>query len=89
MVWAAEDTTEALRPQYRGEAVDAVHLRLNELWRLCLGEGPTTVASVVDVDRGAVQRWLRWYRAGGRPKCRLPDIQKPFDWQALESLGKV
>ena len=43
--WAPEDTAEALHAQYRAEPVAEVRTRLQALWRLRLGEGPTAVAA--------------------------------------------
>jgi len=70
VVWATEDTAEALHAQYRAEPVPEVRVRLHVLWRLRLGEGPTVAAAVVGVGRSSVQRWLRWYRAGGLAAVR-------------------
>ena len=70
VVWAEEDTTEALHARYRAEAVIEVRTRLHALWLLRRGEGPTAVAAVVGVSRNAVQPWLRWYRAGGLAAVR-------------------
>ena len=70
IVWAAEDTADALHARYRAEAVAEVRTRLHALWRLRLGEGPTAVAAVVGVSRNAVQMWLRWYRSGGLAAVR-------------------
>ena len=70
IVWAVEDTAEALHAQYRAEPVAEVRTRLHALWRLRLGEGPTEVAAVVGVSRNAVQQWLRWYRSGGLAAVR-------------------
>ena len=70
VVWAAEDTAEALHARYRAEAVAEVRTRLHALWLLRQGEGPTAVAAVVGVSRNAVQQWLRWYRCGGLAAVR-------------------
>ncbi len=64
IVWAAEDTADALHARYRAEAVAEVRTRLHALWLLRQGQGPTAVAVVVGVSRNAVQMWLRWYRCG-------------------------
>ncbi len=69
IVWAAADTA-ALHAQYRAEPVPEVRVRLHVLWRLRLEEGPTVAAAVVGVGRSSVQRWLRWYRAGGLAAVR-------------------
>ena len=68
--WAPADTAAALHAQYRAEPVAEVRTRLHALWLLRRGEGPTAVAAVVGVGRNAVQRWLRWYRAGGLEAVR-------------------
>ena len=70
IIWAVEDTAEALHAQYRAEPVAEVRTRLQALWRLRLGEGPTAVAAGVGVSRNAVQQWLRWYREGGLAAVR-------------------
>jgi len=70
IVWAAEDTADALHAQYRSEPVAEVCTRLHALWLLRRGEGPTAVAAVGDVSRNSVQQWLRWYRAGGLAEVR-------------------
>ena len=54
IVWAAEDTADALHARYRAEAVAEVRTRLHALWLLRQGQGPTAVAAVV----------------GGQPQCR-------------------
>ncbi len=68
--WAPEDTAEARHAQYRAEPVAEVRTRLQALWRLRLGEGPTAVAAGVGVSRNSVQQWLRWYRQGGLAEVR-------------------
>ena len=70
IVWAEEDTADALHARYRAEAVAEVRTRLHALWLLRQGEGPTAVAAVVGVSRNAVQQWLRWYRSGGVAEIR-------------------
>ncbi|MCY4521394.1 MAG: winged helix-turn-helix domain-containing protein [Caldilineaceae bacterium] len=50
--WALKDTADALHAQYRAEPVAEVRTRLQALWRLHLGEGPTAVAAGVGVSRG-------------------------------------
>jgi len=68
--WAPEDTADALHAQYRAEKVAEVRTRLQALWLLRQGQGPTAVAAVVGVSRNSVQQWLRWYRAGGLAEVR-------------------
>ena len=70
VIWAEEDTADALHKQYRAEKVTEVRTRLHALWLLRQGQGPTAVAAAVGVGRNAVQRWLRWYRAGGLEAVR-------------------
>ena len=70
MAWAEDDTAEELYRQYRAEKVTEVRTRLHALWLLRQGQGPTAVAEAVGVGRNAVQRWLRWYRAGGLEAVR-------------------
>ena len=64
--WAAEDTADALRQQYRAAAVPAVRTRLHALWLLRRGEPPKAVAAALGVGLRSVHRWLQWYREGGR-----------------------
>ena len=68
--WAAEDTAESLHAQYRAEREPEVRLRLHALWLVRRGETPTAAAAAVGADRTSVQRWLRWYRAGGLAAVR-------------------
>ena len=68
--WAPEDTADALHAQYRAEKVAEVRTRLQALWLLRQGQGPTAVAAVVGVSRNSVQQWLRWYREGGLAAVR-------------------
>ena len=70
IVWAVEDTADALHAQYRAEPVAEVRTRLHALWLLRQGQGPTAVAAAVGVSRNAVQQWLRWYREGGLDAVR-------------------
>lgn len=63
-VWVVADTADMLHAQDRAEAVTEVCMRLHALWRLCLGEDPPAVATLVGGSRNAVQEWLRWYRCG-------------------------
>ena len=70
VVWAAEDTAEALHAQYWAEPVPEVRTRLHVLWLVRRGESPTAVASAVGVSRRSVQRWLGWYREGGLARVR-------------------
>ena len=70
IAWAEDDTAEELHRQYRAEQVPEVRTRLHALWLLRQGQGPTAVAEAVGVGRNAVQRWLRWYRAGGLEAVR-------------------
>ena len=99
IVWAAEDTAEALHARYRAEPVAEVRTRLHALWLLRRGEGPTAVAAVVGVSRNAVQQWLRWYRSGGlaavrshrrggpgRPSFLTPDQQAQLVAEAAQGV---
>ena len=70
VVWAAEDTAEALHAHYRAEPAAEVRTRLHGLWLVRRGESPTAVAAAVGVSRRSVQRWLGWYREGGLAAVR-------------------
>jgi transposase len=70
VTWEAADTAEALRRAYRAEADGAVRMRLHGLWRLRDGRSVGEVAHTVGVHYRTVQRWVRWYEAGGRAAVR-------------------
>ena len=70
MVWAAEDTSEALHAQYRAEADPEVRTRLHALWLLRRGESPAAVVAALGVGLRSVQRWQQWYRSGGVSEVR-------------------
>lgn len=63
--WAAEDTPESLREQYRQQEDGEVRMRLHALWLLRQGWGMEQVAGIVGVHYRTVQRWVGWYRHGG------------------------
>lgn len=65
LVWAAEDTEEALRARYRGEADGKRRMRLQGLWLLRQGRHVDAVAAAVGVHRRTVERWIDWYRHEG------------------------
>ncbi len=65
VVWEAADTVAALRRAYRAEAEGAVRMRLHGLWLLRGGRSVGEVAATVGVHYRTVQRWVRWYEAGG------------------------
>jgi transposase len=71
VVWAAADTAEGLRRAYRGEADGAVRMRLHGLWLLRSGRSVGAVAATVGVHYRTVQRWVRWYEAGGLAAVRV------------------
>lgn len=70
IAWAAEDTPEALRGQYRKEEDGEVRSRLHALWLLRAGGKLHDVADIVGVDYRTVQRWVAWYRHGGVTEVR-------------------
>ncbi len=64
--WAAEDDAASLYARYRRERRADVRPRLHGLWLVRRGHTTREVAEVLGVDERTVQRWLAWYRAGGR-----------------------
>ncbi len=70
VVWQAADTAEALRRAYRAEADAAVRMRLHGLWLLRSGRPVVEVAATLGVHYRTVQRWVRWYEAGGLAEVR-------------------
>jgi transposase len=71
VVWEAADTVEVLRRAYRAEAEGAVRMRLHGLWLLRTGRSVGAVAATVGVHYRTVQRWVRWYEAGGLAAVRV------------------
>ena len=67
--WAA-DTAEVLRRAYRAEPDAEVRMRLHGLWLLRSGRSVGAVAATVGVHYRTVQRWVRWYEAGGLATVR-------------------
>ena len=65
LVWAEEDTEEALRRHYRAEQDGRLRLRLHGLWLLRTGRRVDAVAAAVGVHRRTVERWIDWYRHAG------------------------
>ena len=65
IAWQAEDTSAALREQYRQQEEGEVRTRLHALWLLRSGWGMEQVAGIVGVHYRPVQRWVGWYRHGG------------------------
>ncbi len=63
--WAPEDTVEALQARYRAEREGPLRMRLQGLWLLRSGRRVGEVAEVLGVHYRTVQRWVRWYEAGG------------------------
>ncbi len=66
MTWAAGDTEAALKALSRAEADGKRRMRLQGLWLLRQGRGVDEAAAVVGVHRRTVDRWVAWYRNGGR-----------------------
>lgn len=65
MVWATEDTADALHAQYRAERDGKQRMRLQGLWLLRQGRHVDEVAAAVGVHRRTVERWVDWYRTSG------------------------
>src|SRR5215210_7275359 len=63
--WREGDTVEALKAAYQAERDRERRVRLHSLWLLRAGRRLAEVAEVVGADYTSVQRWVRWYRAGG------------------------
>ena len=71
VAWREEDTGEALHAAYRAEKRVYVRQRLQALWLLRGGDRRLgEVAAVLGVDYRSVQRWVAWYRRGGREEVR-------------------
>jgi transposase len=70
VAWETADTTEALRRAYRTEADAAVRMRVQGLWLLRSGRRVGEVAQALGVHYRTVQRWVRWYEAGGLAAVR-------------------
>ena len=70
VVWQAEDTEDALQQAYRSEREGTVRMRLHGLWRLRQGRPVGEVARTLGVHYRTVQRWVRWYEAGGLAEVR-------------------
>jgi transposase len=70
VVWQATDTAAALRRAYRAEADAAVRMRLHGLWLVRSGRPVGEVAATLGVHYRTVQRWVRWYEAGGLAAVR-------------------
>jgi transposase len=64
--WSVADDAASLYAQYRRERRADVRPRLHGLWLVRTGRTTREVADVLGVDERTVQRWLAWYRAGGR-----------------------
>jgi len=63
--WQGEDTAAALKARYLGERRADLRPRLHALWLVRTGQSLGEVAAVLGVHYRSVQRWVRWYRAGG------------------------
>lgn len=70
VTWQAGDTEEALQQAYRAERDGTVRMRLHGLWLLRRGRPVGEVATTLGVHYRTVQRWVRWYEAGGRVEVR-------------------
>jgi transposase len=65
IAWAAGDDAASLYGRYRRERRVDVRPRLHGLWLVRTGRTTREAAEVLGVHERSVQRWLRWYRAGG------------------------
>jgi transposase len=70
IAWQAEETNEALKAAYRTEPDGPVHTRLHGLWLLRAGWSLRLVAELLGTHYRSVQRWVAWYRQGGRAAVR-------------------
>ena len=70
VTWQEADTAEALQQAYRAERDGAVRMRLHGLWLLRRGRPVGEVAATLGVHYRTVQRWVRWYEAGGLAEVR-------------------
>lgn len=64
--WRPEDDGAALKAAYLKERRADVRPRLHALWLLRSGRGVREAAHLVGVHERTVQRWVGWYRDGGR-----------------------
>ncbi len=70
VVWQATDTAEALHRAYRAERDGTMRTRLHGLWLLRSGRPVGEVAATLGAHYRTVQRWVRWYEAGGLAAVR-------------------
>ena len=70
VTWEAADTAERLHRAYRAEDEGAVRMRLQALWLLRRGAAVGAAADAVGGSYRTVQRWVRWYEAGGLAAVR-------------------
>src|SRR5512138_2150082 len=65
VVWQAADTEAALHAAYRQESDGTVRTRVHGLWLLRQRQPVGQVARALGMHYRTVQRWVRWYEAGG------------------------
>lgn len=70
VAWRDGDDEAALKAAYRAEPDAEVKPRLHALWLVRAGRRLGEVADVVGVDYRTVQRWVAWYRQGGRAELQ-------------------
>jgi transposase len=70
VTWQPGDSAERLHQAYRAEPDAEVRMRLHGLWLVRSGRRVGEVADAVGVHYRTVQRWLRWYEAGGLTAVR-------------------
>lgn len=70
IAWRSEDEEATLKAAYQRERRVDVRPRLHALWLLRSGQRVRAVAAVLGVHERSVQRWVGWYRDGGRTAVR-------------------
>lgn len=75
--WAADDDAAHWKVMYQAETRRDVRPRLHALWLLRSGHRIREAAAVLGVHERNVQRWVRWYRAGGLPAVMTHRRQGP------------
>jgi transposase len=66
IAWQVEESPAQLKAAYQAEARRELRPRLHALWLLRTGWSLRAVADALGVHYRTVQRWVAWYRQGGR-----------------------
>lgn len=74
LVWQDADSAVALKQAFAQEQNRHVARRLQALWQLREGRGVRETARTLGVGERALQRWVAWYRRGGLPAVRAPQV---------------